>query len=48
MAIKKILVAGLGLMGGDKFLPCPLLSNMVAAGYYGVKSAKGFYDYPRR
>jgi 3-hydroxybutyryl-CoA dehydrogenase len=31
--------------GGDKFLPCPLLSNMVAAGYLGVKSGKGFYDY---
>ena len=31
--------------GGDKFLPCPLLSNMVAAGFLGVKSGKGFYDY---
>ena len=31
--------------GGDKFLPCPLLSNMVAAGYLGHKSGKGFYDY---
>ncbi len=31
--------------GGDKYLPCPLLRNMVAAGYLGVKSGKGFYDY---
>ena len=34
--------------GGDKYLPCPLLGNMVAAGYYGVKSGKGFYDYAKR
>jgi 3-hydroxybutyryl-CoA dehydrogenase len=34
--------------GGDKFLPCPLLSNMVAAGYLGAKSGKGFYDYPKK
>jgi 3-hydroxybutyryl-CoA dehydrogenase len=34
--------------GGDKFLPCPLLSNMVAAGYLGPKSGKGFYDYPKK
>jgi len=34
--------------GGDKYLPCPLLSNMVAAGYYGVKSGKGFYDYSKK
>lgn len=33
--------------GGDKFLPCPLLSNMVAAGYLGPKSGKGFYDYSK-
>jgi len=33
--------------GGDKFLPCPLLSNMVAAGYLGPKSGKGFYDYTK-
>lgn len=32
--------------GGDKFLPCPLLRNMVAAGYLGVKTGKGFYEYP--
>ena len=34
--------------GGDKFTPCPLLSNMVAAGYLGVKSGKGFYEHSRR
>jgi 3-hydroxybutyryl-CoA dehydrogenase len=33
--------------GGDKFLPCPLLSNMVAAGHLGHKSGKGFYDYSK-
>jgi len=34
--------------GGDKYIPCPLLVNMVAAGYYGVKSGKGFYDYSKK
>ncbi len=33
--------------GGNKFLPCPLLSNMVAAGYCGHKSGKGFYEYSK-
>ena len=33
--------------GGDKFIPCPLLTNMVAAGYLGHKSGKGFYDYSK-
>ena len=33
--------------GGDKFTPCPLLSNMVAAGYLGHKSGRGFYDYSK-
>ena len=33
--------------GGDKFIPCPLLSNMVAAGYLGHKSGKGFFDYTK-
>ena len=31
--------------GGDKYIPCPLLSNMVAAGHLGHKSGRGFYDY---
>lgn len=34
--------------GGDKFIPCPLLSNMVAAGYLGQKTGKGFYDYTNK
>jgi len=33
--------------GGDKFIPCPLLSNMVAAGLLGHKSGKGFFDYSK-
>ena len=31
--------------GKDKYAPCPLLKNMVAAGKLGVKSKSGFYDY---
>lgn len=31
--------------GKDKYAPCPLLRNMVAAGNLGVKTKKGFYDY---
>jgi 3-hydroxybutyryl-CoA dehydrogenase len=32
--------------GKAHYVPCPLLTNMVAAGQLGVKSGKGFYDYP--
>lgn len=31
--------------GNPKYAPCPLLSNMVAAGFLGVKSGEGFYKY---
>lgn len=31
--------------GQPKYAPCPLLVNMVTAGYLGVKSGEGFYAY---
>lgn len=31
--------------GKDKYAPCPLLRNLVAAGNLGVKTKSGFYDY---
>ncbi|HLI93952.1 MAG TPA: 3-hydroxyacyl-CoA dehydrogenase NAD-binding domain-containing protein, partial [Puia sp.] len=31
--------------GNPKYAPCPLLANMVTAGYLGVKSGEGFYRY---
>lgn len=33
--------------GNPKYAPCPLLVNMVTAGYLGVKSGEGFYKYNR-
>lgn len=31
--------------GNPKYAPCPLLVNMVTAGYLGIKSGEGFYNY---
>ena len=41
-SILKVLLDG---FGNPKYAPCPLLSNMVAAGFLGVKSGEGFYKY---
>ncbi|HEX2635496.1 MAG TPA: 3-hydroxybutyryl-CoA dehydrogenase [Gemmatimonadales bacterium] len=42
LAILEVLQTGLG---DDKYRPCPLLRKMVAAGYLGRKSGRGFYQY---
>ncbi len=42
LSIMEILHNGLG---DSKYRPCPLLKKMVAAGYLGKKSGKGFYEY---
>ncbi len=31
--------------GDQKYFPCPILTKMVEAGHYGVKSGRGFYNY---
>lgn len=41
-AILQVLHEG---FGNPKYAPCPLLTNMVTAGYLGVKSGEGFYKY---
>jgi 3-hydroxybutyryl-CoA dehydrogenase len=33
---------------GPRFMPSPLLRQMVAAGRLGEKAGKGFYDYPEK
>lgn len=42
LSILNVLYEGLGK---DKYAPCPLLINMVTAGYKGVKTGEGFYQY---
>lgn len=42
VAIMDVLRVGLG---DDKYAPCPLLREHVAAGRLGRKSGRGFYDY---
>jgi 3-hydroxybutyryl-CoA dehydrogenase len=42
VAILRVLHDG---FGNPKYAPCPLLVNMVTAGYLGAKSGEGFYKY---
>ncbi|MBA4139348.1 MAG: 3-hydroxybutyryl-CoA dehydrogenase [Segetibacter sp.] len=42
LSILNVLYQG---FGNQKYAPCPLLVNMVIAGYKGVKSGEGFYKY---
>lgn len=42
LSIMNVLHEGLG---DSKYRPCPLLRKMVAAGWLGRKSGRGFYEY---
>ncbi len=42
LAILEVLHDG---FGNPKYAPCPLLVNMVKAGFLGVKTGEGFYEY---
>ena len=42
LSILNVLYQG---FGNQKYAPCPLLVNMVTAGFKGVKSGEGFYRY---
>jgi 3-hydroxybutyryl-CoA dehydrogenase len=44
LSILKVLHEG---FGNPKYAPCPLLVNMVTAGYKGIKSGEGFYQYTK-
>jgi 3-hydroxybutyryl-CoA dehydrogenase len=45
LAIMNVLHDGLG---DQKYRPCPLLRRMVAAGQFGRKTGRGFYEYQSR
>ena len=44
LSILNVLYEG---FGNPKYAPCPLLLNMVRAGYLGVKTGEGFYVYTK-